>query len=477
MEIREFTERIFMHLPYVPNDQQTQLIAALAKFCSEDMPSDSVFMLCGYAGTGKTSLTGALVRALRDAMVPVVLMAPTGRAAKVLSTMAAGVATTIHRRIYRSSESGILLSHGEVADNPLQNAVFIVDEASMIGQESLDGRDNLLEDLIHYVYSGIGCRMILIGDTAQLPPVGCEESPAMDVAVLRMYGLHVIRAVLTKTVRQREESGILYNATRLRRGLRRGPDRKGELITPELILKDYTDVESVEGEDLEDSISASYSEFGEENTLLITRSNRRATAYNLAIRSRILGREEELCRGERLMVAKNNYLWSAKIKGLDFIANGDMATVDRVYGVEEKYGLRFADVSITLPDRGGVSLDCKIMLSTLTSDNATLPPEQLEQFYQAVLNDPGLFTESTSMKTRMRILRSDPYVAALQVKYAYAVTCHKSQGGQWPHVYIDMGGIADEATRTVDFYRWLYTAITRATTRVSFIAPQLKIVE
>lgn len=282
-----------MHLPYVPNDQQTQLIAALAKFCSEDMPSDSVFMLCGYAGTGKTSLTGALVRALRDAMVPVVLMAPTGRAAKVLSTMAAGVATTIHRRIYRSSESGILLSHGEVADNPLQNAVFIVDEASMIGQESLDGRDNLLEDLIHYVYSGIGCRMILIGDTAQLPPVGCEESPAMDVAVLRMYGLHVIRAVLTKTVRQREESGILYNATRLRRGLRRGPDRKGELITPELILKDYSDVESVEGEDLEDSISASYSEFGEENTLLITRSNRRATAYNLAIRSRILGREEE----------------------------------------------------------------------------------------------------------------------------------------------------------------------------------------
>lgn len=319
--------------------------------------------------------------------------------------------------------------------------------------------------------------MILIGDTAQLPPVGCEESPAMDVAVLRMYGLHVIRAVLTKTVRQREESGILYNATRLRRGLRRGPDRKGELITPELILKDYSDVESVEGEDLEDSISASYSEFGEENTLLITRSNRRATAYNLAIRSRILGREEELCRGERLMVAKNNYLWSAKIKGLDFIANGDMATVDRVYGVEEKYGLRFADVSITLPDRGGVSLDCKIMLSTLTSDNATLPPEQLEQFYQAVLNDPSLFTESTSMKTRMRILRSDPYVAALQVKYAYAVTCHKSQGGQWPHVYIDMGGIADEATRTVDFYRWLYTAITRATTRVSFIAPQLKIVE
>lgn len=478
MELREFAERIYLNLPYEPTDQQIELIAALAKFCSPLMPDGSVFLLCGYAGTGKTSLTGALVKALHEASIPVVLMAPTGRAAKVLSAMSGFTATTIHRRIYRSAPGmAISYSSGEVADNPLQNAVFIVDEASMIGDDSTESRGSLLEDLIHYVYTGIGCRMILIGDTAQLPPVGCEESPAMSPDKLRMFGLRVMKAVLTRTVRQEAGSGILLNATKLRRGLRKGPDNNGNLPKPSLIIKDYSDVETVDTEELEDSISASYAEYGDEGTLIVTRSNRRATGFNLAIRSKILGREEELCRGERLMVARNNYLWSAKIKGLDFIANGDMATVERVYGVDEKYGLRFADVNISLPDRGGVTLDCKIMLDTLTSDSATLPPDRLAAFYQVALADEDMFTPSTPMASRMKILRTDPYVAALQVKYAYTVTCHKAQGGQWPHVYVDMGGIAEEAIRTVDFYRWLYTAITRATEKVSFIAPQLKIVE
>ncbi|MCM1483434.1 MAG: AAA family ATPase [Muribaculaceae bacterium] len=478
MDIHEFAERIFLNLPYDPTDQQIELIAALSKFCSADMPDGSVFLLCGYAGTGKTSLTGALVRALREASIPVVLMAPTGRAAKVLSAMSGMMATTIHRRIYRSSSmSGLSYMSGEVADNPMQNAVFIVDEASMIGADGSDFKGNLLEDLIHYVYTGQGCRMILLGDTAQLPPVGCTESPAMNVGELRSYGLRVMKAVLTRIVRQGHDSGILYNATRLRRNIKRGVDKDGLLPIPSLVIKGFPDVECVDAADLEDAIASSYSSFGEEATIMITRSNRRATAYNLAIRSRILGRDEELCKGERLMVARNNYLWSAKVKGLDFIANGDMATVERVYGVDEKYGLRFADVSISLPDRGGVTLDCKVMLDTLTSDYATLPSDELGEFYQAAVMDADMFTADTPYAARMKILRADPYVAALQVKYAYTVTCHKAQGGQWSHVFIDMGAIADEATRTVDFYRWLYTAVTRATEKITFVSPQLKIIE
>lgn len=466
MDINEFAERIFLNLPYDPTDQQISLIAALARFCSPVSPGYSVFLLNGYAGTGKTSLTGALVRALREAEVPVVLLAPTGRAAKVFGRFAGFQASTIHRRIYRGTEGMMNDFSADVADNPLTGAVFIVDEASMIGNGSGDPMSrNLLEDLIHYVYSGEGCRMILLGDTAQLPPVGCRESPAMSVAILKSFGLRVTKAVMTKVVRQRRRSGILYNATKLRKNMLLTP-----LPEPELVIDRFPDVVSVSGEELEDEISASFTENGITETLVITRSNRQATRFNLAIRANILYREEELSREELLLVAKNNYLWSARVKGLDFVANGDTAIVDAIYGTEEKYGFRFADVNLRLPDRD-LSFDCKILLDTLVSDTASLEPERYQSLYMSALNDPDLFTPSTPVRTRMRILRSDPYVNALQVKYGYAVTCHKAQGGQWKNVFVDVGYVPPEAYESLEFYRWLYTAVTRATDRLALINP------
>lgn len=466
MDINEFAERIFLNLPYDPTDQQISLIAALARFCSPVSPGYSVFLLNGYAGTGKTSLTGALVRALREAEVPVVLLAPTGRAAKVFGRFAGFQASTIHRRIYRGTEGLMNDFSADVADNPLTGAVFIVDEASMIGNGSGDPMSrNLLEDLIHYVYSGEGCRMILLGDTAQLPPVGCRESPAMSVDILKSFGLRVTKAVMTKVVRQRKRSGILYNATKLRKNMLLTP-----LPEPELVINRFPDVVSVSGEELEDEISASFTENGITETLVVTRSNRQATRFNLAIRANILYREEELSREELLLVAKNNYLWSARVKGLDFVANGDTAIVDAIYGTEEKYGFRFADVNLRLPDRD-LSFDCKILLDTLVSDTASLEPERYQSLYMSALNDPDLFTPSTPVRTRMRILHSDPYVNALQVKYGYAVTCHKAQGGQWKNVFVDVGYVPPEAYESLEFYRWLYTAVTRATDRLALINP------
>lgn len=470
MDLHDFAEQIFLSLPYDPNEQQIELIAALARFCSPQMPSDSVFLLNGYAGTGKTSVTGALVRALRAASVPVVLLAPTGRAAKVFGKFAHFPATTIHRRIYRQNSPGSMSYVGEVADNNMQGAVFIVDEASMIGDDSGSAsRTSLLEDLVHYVYSGVDCRMILLGDTAQLPPVGCDRSPAMDPDVLRGFGLRVTRAVMTKVVRQDGRSGILRNATWLRKAMRHDP-----LPQPRLVADDSTpDVHVIAGEELLEALTAEYAGRGAPNTLIVTRSNRRATQFNLGVRTEILGYEEELCVEDRLLVAKNNYLWSAKVKGLDFIANGDIATVGRILGMEQKYGLRFANVVLTFPDRD-VEVECKIMLDALTSDTPALDPARFNKLYTDILNDPDLFTSATPMNVRMKLLRTDPYFNALQVKYAYAVTCHKSQGGQWESVFIDMGYIPPEA-QGLDFYRWLYTATTRATRQLFYIDPRIMV--
>ena len=464
MDTTELAERIFFNLPYTPTDQQVEVLAALAQFCSADMPSDSAFLLGGYAGTGKTSLMGALVKALKEINIPVVLMAPTGRAAKVFGKFAGGFASTIHRRIYRPPSPGENYGFVSVAENNMHNAVFIVDEASMIADNATEGRSSLLDDLVYYVYSGEGCRMILLGDTAQLPPVGSLESPAMSVTSLKKLGLKVFHATMTQTVRQAADSGILYNATWLRRAM-----RQKELPEPVLHVSRFPDVAVVEADDLEDSIASSYSNAGAEGTIIVTRSNRRAAAYNMSIRTKILDREEELCRDERLMIAKNNYLWSAKIKGLDFIANGDIAVVSRIISTETRYGLRWADVELTLPDRD-ISLTCKIMLDTLLSEGPALAPARMEQLAQDILSDPEVFTPSTPMPTRLKMLRSDPFFNALQVKYAYAVTCHKSQGGQWEEVYIDMGFIPPEM-RGIDYYRWLYTATTRATSKLYYVNP------
>jgi exodeoxyribonuclease-5 len=470
MTVEEFAERVLWNLPYVPNDQQVQVIAALARFCGSSTPSDSVFMLCGYAGTGKTSLVGALVRTLREVGMTSVLLAPTGRAAKVFAAYSGFPAYTIHRKIYRPPSQG--KPFAAVMDNPHVNTVFIVDEASMIGSAT-DGTD-LLTDLIHYVYTGQYCRLILLGDTAQLPPVGCDDSPALSVTALKGYGLRVSRALLTDTVRQSKSSGILFNATALRRAMRRSP-----LPTPQLHFAGFDDVIPLPGEELEDTISQLYSDEelgGVEETIIVTRANWRATQFNLAIRSQILGREEELCRDELLLVAKNNYHWSSAIRELDFIANGDTARVVRIHGYEERYGFRFADVTLLFPYRS-VEVDCKIVMECLTSDSPALTAEQQRQLFERVYSDPELFSEYTPHGVRMKALRTNPHYQALQVKYAYAVTCHKAQGGQWTNVIVDLGSIPPEALTGMDFYRWLYTATTRATTRLFYLNPPAAITD
>ena len=302
MTVSEFAETIIMNLPYVPTDQQVQAMGALARFCRTAAPSDSLFMLCGYAGTGKTSLVSALVKSLHDAGVGTVLLAPTGRAAKVFASYSGFPAYTIHRKIYRPPGQGKPFS--AVMENQHSHTIFIVDEASMIGS-SADGGPDLLTDLIHYVYTGHACRLILLGDVAQLPPVGCEESPALNPEVIRSFGLRLTRVQLTDTVRQARSSGILYNATRLRRQMRQEP-----LPMPRLSF-DFDDVIALAGEDLQDTVSELYALDGIDETIIVTRANWRATQFNLAIRSTILGREEELTRDELLLVAKNNYHWSA----------------------------------------------------------------------------------------------------------------------------------------------------------------------
>ena len=465
MDVLGFARLVLTSLPYEPTSQQVDIIGALARFCSASTPSDSVFLLNGYAGTGKTSLCSALVKALNSVGIGTVLLAPTGRAAKVFSAFSGHPAYTIHRRIYSVGGNAMSAERSiRVAENRSVNTVFIVDEASMIGADTSSG--NLLEHLIHYVYSGVNCRLILIGDTAQLPPVGCESSPAMSVSVLKQVGLRVTRATLTATVRQASHSGILYNATWLRRAM-----RADTLPDPRLLASPFHDVEVVTGDDLEESLSGVYGNDGVTETIMITRSNMRATQFNLAIRSRILGCEEELCRDDLLLVAKNNYFWSREVKGLDFIANGDVAIVEKMYGSETRYNFRFADVRLRFPDRD-ITVECKVMLDTLFSEEASVKRQQMIELYEAIIADPSDAEKSAA--TRAANALKNQYFNALQVKYGYAVTCHKAQGGQWKNVYVDLGYIPPEAIG-MEFYRWLYTAVTRASQRLYLVNPSVTV--
>lgn len=462
----QFADIIKEKLPFKPNAQQQLVAEALARFCSDATPSDSAFILRGYAGTGKTSIIGALVKALDEVKVPVVLLAPTGRAAKVFGNSAGHPASTIHRRIYFGA-TGRLMEHSRVVrENNAKGAVFIVDEASMIGDSTAmaDGTEGsgLLEDLLQYVFTGEGCRLILSGDTAQLPPVGTDLSPAMNPERLKESGIRVNRATLTDTVRQQRDSGILRNATLMRRCM-----LMDKLPRPRLLTKNLPDVADITGEDIIDVVAKCYNDDAPDETILITRSNKRAVAFNLAIRNQILYSEEELCRGERLMIAHNNYTYSSKVKGLDFIANGDMAVVMAVNATEQKYGFRFADVTLRLTDRD-LEFDCKIMLDTLTSESPSLSREQMQRLAMARMDDPEVNPAGTPDTTKLSRLRSDVYFNALQVKYSYAITCHKAQGAQWRNVIVDMGGISDDAV-SLDFYRWLYTATTRATRRLYYL--------
>lgn len=425
---------------------------------------ETIFLLRGYAGTGKSSLLGALVKTMTEFKQKTVLLAPTGRAAKVFSSYANHPAYTIHKKIYRQQRyAGDFGSFG-IMDNLHKDTLFIVDEASMISNNGFDssifGTGRLLDDLIHYVYSGENCRLLLIGDTAQLPPVGEEESPALQTSTLEGYGLDVREAMLSQIVRQAESSGILYNATNIRNALKRG--KTGAY--PKLKLNKFTDIVRITGEDLIDEINSAYSNDGLENTMIISRSNKRSNLYNQGIRNRILYREEELSSGDMLMITKNNYFWTEKIEGIDFLANGEIVEVLRVRGEQELYGFRFRDVLVKSIDYD-IELEIKILMDTLYSDTTGLSRERSEELFMNILED---YADISTKAGKMKKMKVDPFYNAVQVKFAYAITCHKAQGGEWQNVFLDLGYISEEHLG-INFYRWLYTAITRASGKLYLV--------
>ncbi len=446
--------------PFEVKGGQRAVIARVADFLLSD-DRDGICLLRGYAGTGKTSLLSALVRAMHEMKQKTVLMAPTGRAAKVFFLQSGHQAYTIHKRIYRQKSFSGETDNYTRNVNLQKHTLFIVDEASMISAASsgtaFGGTGCLLDDLVQFVYSGEGCRLLLVGDPAQLPPVGEELSPALSREVLEGYGLHVWEAGLTEVVRQQAESGILWNATRLRRLITEG----GRDGLPRIRLNGFPDIRRVPGDELIDTLEEAYSKSGTDQTIVVTRSNKRANVYNNGIRGRILGREEELTGGDRLLVARNNYFWAGGQKDcpFDFLANGDMAEVRRVRRTREMYGFRFADVLLRLPDYEDMELEATVLLDTLQSEAPALTRVQADALFAAVEAD---YMDVTVRRERMQKLKSDPYFNALQVKYAYAVTCHKAQGGQWQRVFVDQGYMTDDMFAP-DYFRWLYTAFTRAT--------------
>jgi len=472
----ELKYRIRGAFGFEPTREQQEAIDVFATFMA-DRHEHGVMIMRGSAGTGKTTLAAAIVRALQSLEQQLVLMAPTGRAAKVFSLYAGSAAYTIHRRIYRqkSLEGGFELGYNNAHDT-----LFIVDEASMV---SLNGEGrSLLDDLISFVYNGRNCRLMLIGDHAQLPPVGEEESPALMAAVLRSYGLHVHECTLNEVLRQSQESGILYNATEVRWLMYEGtvPSVSSEanyrgtvphMQLPKVHLQGFSDIHVVPGDELIETLASSYSKVGLDETMVVTRSNKRANIFNQGIRNQILGREEELTTGDQLMVVKNNYFWTkpespdSEGSSLEFIANGDMCVVRKVRNVHEQYGFRFAEVTMTFPDYDDYELTATVLLDTLTSEAPALTRDQQEELYNKVLED---YADIPRKPDRMKALKEDRYYNALQVKYAYAATCHKAQGGQWAHIYVDQGYMTDDML-SADYLHWLYTAFTRATEQLYLI--------
>jgi exodeoxyribonuclease-5 len=454
----DLSQQIKRNFSYKPTEEQEKALKSFAEFLLSPS-ADGVFLMKGYAGTGKTALTSALVRTLEELQRKMVLLAPTGRAAKVFSGYSGHPAYTIHKKIYRQKVFSNETDNFVANQNLHRNTLFIVDEASMIANEGLSGghfgSGRLLDDLVQYVYNGLGCRLMLVGDTAQLPPVGEEESPALSVAALQGYGLEVTECLLTKVVRQTEGSGILWNATALRERIVRADC----FAYPKISCKGFPDIRRLPGSELIETIDECYGRAGLDETIVICRSNKQAVLYNKGIRNTVLYREDELNAGDMLMVAKNNYFWGTDCKELDFIANGDVAVVRRVRRVREMYGFRFADVVLAFPDYDGLELEVKILLDTLHSELPSLSKEENDRLFYAVLED---YADVPTRKERMKKMKEDPYYNALQVKYAYAVTCHKAQGGQWKRVFLDQGYMTEEML-SPDYFRWLYTAFTRAT--------------
>ena len=457
-------EQIRKNFPHQPTPEQEAALKLLSAFLLSPRQEEA-FLLRGYAGTGKTSLVAALVRTLDQLQQKAVLLAPTGRAAKVFSGYAGHPAFTIHKKIYRQRSFSNEQSNFSLNDNLSKHTLFIVDEASMISNEglagSMFGSGRLLDDLVQYVYTGEGCRLLLMGDTAQLPPVGEELSPALFADALRGYGLEVYQAALTQVVRQEHESGILWNATRLRRMI--ADDCCASL--PKIKVSGFPDVRVLPGQELIDELTDCYDRDGTDDTIVVCRSNKRANLYNQGIRAQILWREEELCAGDLLLVAKNNYYWTERREDMDFLANGEVAVVRRIRRTYELYGFRFAEATLSLPEQGDTELDANLLLDTLHSEAPALPKADNDRLFYAVLED---YADIPRKAERMKKMKADPHYNALQVKYAYAVTCHKAQGGQWKNVFLDQGYMRDDYL-TPDYFRWLYTAFTRATERLYLV--------
>ena len=457
------SRQIRQNFPHTPTNEQLFALNILADFLLS-ANENSALLLKGYAGTGKTSLVGALVKTMSGLKQKSVLLAPTGRAAKVLSNYAGQQAFTIHKKIYRQDAFSNDLSAFHPSDNLHKDTLFIVDEASMISNQGIDshyfGSGRLLDDLVHYVYSGENCRLMLMGDTAQLPPVMQVESPALQADILKGYNLQVDEIQLTEVVRQDLNSGILYNATLLRDSLR---NNRVE-IYPKLTVKGFADIQMINGSELIEAISNAYSKDGLDDTIVISRSNKRANIYNNGIRNQILYREEELSTGDRLMIVKNNYFWTRNNKEIDFIANGEIVQVLRVRNESHLYGFRFCDVTVRFQDYD-MELDIKILLDTLQTEAPALPKELNDKLFYTILED---YQDISTKSGKMKKMKENPHYNVVQVKYADAITCHKAQGGQWKNVFLDIGYMTEEMLGE-NFYRWLYTAMTRATDRLYLV--------
>ncbi len=455
---------ILQKLGHEPTGGQMEMIDKLALFISSPDP-DSLFLLKGYAGTGKTSTISALVKVLDELKIKFVLLAPTGRAAKVLSKQSGKTASTIHKKIYRQQAGADGLSKFSLDRNLSKNTIFVVDEASMISNlpqdHSVFGSGFLLSDLIEYMLGGFNCKLIVSGDTAQLPPVGLSMSPALEPDELSLFGLEIISMELREVVRQTEGSGILENATFIRNRIMEGSQSGFWPIK----MKGFEDVVRLGGDQLIDEISNCYNHIGMEETIVITRSNKRANIFNEGIRKTILYREDQIAKGDLLMVVKNNYHWSKQIEELDFIANGDIAEIIRIQKYEERYGFHFANVILRLIDYQDLEVECKILLETLTVEAPALSSNDNKRLFEAISED---YEEIRNKRERWKKIREDPYFNALQVKYSYAVTCHKAQGGQWKAVFLDHGYLTAE-TIDREFLRWLYTAFTRAEDRLYLV--------
>ncbi len=452
--------RIKAQLPFEPTDQQNQLIDELGMFLMST-DNEKVFLLKGYAGTGKTSVVSALVRALNELKQKTVLLAPTGRAAKVLSGYSGFPAFTIHKKIYRQKSMSEFKF--QLADNLHTHTLFIVDEASMIsntGTETAFGSGRLLDDLVQFVYGSDGCSLLLLGDTAQLPPVMQPHSPALEVDKLLGYGLKLYQFTLTHVVRQALESGILHNATLLREQLLEGQTTE----FPHFELNNFTDIRKLNGMELIDEIQRSYDGVGVEDTIVVTRSNKRANMYNNGIRARVMMKEEEITNGDLLMVTRNNYFWNKPYKEIDFIANGDILQIVRVKKFHTMYEFRFVDLTLRSLDYSW-EIDARVWLDGLQAESPAQMNDLTNQLFQAVAED---YPEITNKRDLYKKIFENEYFNALQVKFAYAVTCHKAQGGQWKKVFVDPGQISDEQLND-DFYRWLYTALTRASETVYLV--------